>query len=142
MRDYSYNKKLLKIYKNEFINIHLLAFQGISKTDIGAVSWLWNDPKLTDEQALTIDKIESYCIIGTLRNSRHQSLGALLPSWTPVESGIFRKDRLEKFYYYKKGNRETRELKHTTIIIFVDGVRCEDDFTNRVRNVINQIVKD
>jgi nucleoside 2-deoxyribosyltransferase len=141
LRGYPYHRHLRKIIKDKFINIHLLAFQGISKTNLEGVSWLWHDAPITDEQALTVGEITSFCLIGSLRSSRHQALAALLPSWKPVGKGVFRKDQLNKHYYTSKnGKRETRDLKHTINMVFIDDVVCENEFTSRVRDVLNQIL--
>lgn len=141
LRHHPYQRHLLQNYKDELIDIHLLAFQGINKSSLAGVSWLWHDTPLTYEQALSVHRIKSFCLIGSLRVSRHQALAALLPSWTPIENGIFRIDREKNFSDYKNGKKEKLELEHTITMIFIDSIQSEDDFMDRLRNILDSIFK-
>jgi hypothetical protein len=141
LREYPYQRHLLQNYKHELIDIYLLAFQGINKGSLKGVSWLWHDPSLTYEKALSVHRIKSFCIIGSLQVSRNQSVAALLPSWTPIENGVFRLDQEKNFSNYKNGKRQTLELEQTINMVFIDGIQSEDDFIDRLRNVIDSIFK-
>ena len=141
LRRHPYQRHLLQIRQDEFIDIHLWAFQGISKTNLEGLSWLWHYPRLTYKQSLIVGEIKSYCLIGALRGTRHQALAAQLPSWTPVDNGVFRIGRTAEVGTFRKDTREELKLKHTVTMVFIDGIRSENEFVSRVRAVLDRMLK-
>jgi|WetSurMetagenome_2_1015567.scaffolds.fasta_scaffold78668_4 hypothetical protein len=141
LRHHPYQRHLLQNYKDELIDIYLLAFQGINKRTLEGVSMLLYNPLLTYEQALSVNRIKSFCLIGSLRVSRNQALAALLPSWAPIENRVFSIDEEQNFRDYKNGKIETVELEHTITMVFIDGIQSADDFMNRLRNALDFIFK-
>lgn len=131
LRRYPYYAYLWQTSQNAYVQVHLLAFPAINKTSLEGVHWLWPSPMLTREQDRIVREVRSFCVVAALRASREQSLTALLPSWTPLAKGIFTKEF----------DSISDDLPQTGTVMFIDGIRAQDEFVNRFRPMIDTMTK-
>ena len=127
LRRHPYYAHLWQITQNSIVQVHILAFPTINKTSTKGASFYWDLPKLTRKQDLIVREVRSFTVVAALQASREQSLTALLPNWMPLAKGIFTKKGITKF--------DGRPQSET--VMFIDGIRTQDEFVNRFRPMID-----
>jgi hypothetical protein len=131
LRHYPYYAHFWKTMGNVYIQVHLLAVPGINKIFVDGVPWLWHLPMLTRKQDRIVREVRSFCFVAALRASREHNLTALLPSWTPLDRGI----------YTKEVATSGDDRPQRTTVILIDGIRSQGEFENRFRPAINTMRK-
>ena len=132
LRSYPHYAHLLKRNGDTNLDVHLLAFPGINKTDLQGVSFLWHIPTPTKKENRLVRNFQSICVIAALRASRTRSLSDFLPSWTPLAEKM----------YSKQMERVGEDQKHNATVFFADGIQSLEQFVQRFRPLMEKMMKD
>lgn len=109
-------------------HVYLLPRPAIKKSTFEDISWLWHlsiEPELKDQ----LEQIMSLCVVISLRNARSATLTDPLSRWTPIT---------ERIFTYEDMRRLRDEVPHSATVAVIDGIRSVEDFTDRLRPIVNE----